>query len=273
MSSILNQPVAVVDVETAQDFGNDYQPICAIAICDIETDGTIKEPHKFLVQPPNNEISEGTQAVHGITPEMTKDAPDIKTLWPEILELFGDKLLAAHNADFDFKILEKELEVNNLTSSNNKYICTLDIARAALPEIPGHGLANLVEAFNIELDHHDPASDAKATAEILKIMLKHKSEEDPVALSEKLEIPVGIFGKPPRWEGGLRPYERKPHFVRRKNQWIIAAPIGSLNPGDIVNVEKKSGEISVVKLGSKFEEIKSFSGGELVLALEFEDAT
>lgn len=266
-------PVAVIDVETSQGFDVDYQPICAIAICHIEIDGTIKTPMKFLVQPPNNEISEDTAAIHGITPEMTKDAPDFAARWHEITELIKGRILAAHNADFDFKVIEAEMQKANISPPANSYVCTLDIAREVFPNLEKHGLAFLTEEFDIELDHHDPASDAKATAELLKIMMKCGKRENPVNLSEKYRVPVGVFGFPPRWDEGMKKWERDPHFKKIRGRWAVCASKGVLFEGAVVSVKKKSGETSVVKIGTELEEIKASAGGTLIASMNYADVS
>lgn len=264
-------PVAVIDVETAQGFNVSYQPVCAIAVCHIETDGTIKDSFKFFVQPPGNEISLDTTAVHGITPEMTKDAPDFKTLWPKILESIDGRVLAAHNADFDFSVIETELEKADITPPKSQYVCTLDIARALFPNFENHKLSSLTREFGIELDHHDPASDAKATAEVLKIMMEKGNKMNPIRLSKKYDVPVGIFGEPPRWPAGLRDWQRKPHFKKVHGKWAIAAQ--NLKQGEVISVKKKSGEISLIEIGSELEEVEIMGGGKLIASMDYKDVT
>ncbi len=269
--------VSVIDVETSQNFSAKYNPICAIAVCQIDINNfgliDIKKLEKFLVKPPNNDIAKETIAIHNITPDMTANAPSFKTLWPKLASLIEGNVLVAHNADFDFAILEKELEVAGIESPSNQYVCTLDIARKALPNEERHGLSYLAEKFDIPLDHHDPASDAKATASLLEIMMRHKGRINPQALSTFLGIPVGILGSPPRWPDGVRPYEREPHFRKYKGKWAIATLPGILKEGRIVTVTRKSGEVSLIEIEGNLKEVTTSAGGTLVCALKYKDVT
>ena len=267
-------PIAVIDVETAQGFDVEYQPICSIAICLIDIDGTIQEPNKFLVKPPDNIISEETTAIHGVTPEMTKDAPDFKTLWHQIAELIQGRILVMHNADFDSGVIETELKKGNIESPKNQYTCTLDLARVAFPNEKRHGLSHLAKFLNIELEHHDPASDALVAAEILKTIMQQEKETNLVRLAKKLKVPVGILGSPPRWPGGFRHYESKPHFKMVDDEWSVAAPLGVLYKGIVITVQNKAGKISVVEIGgSKIVEAKATAGGILGCATSYKDVS
>jgi DNA polymerase-3 subunit epsilon len=52
--------------------------------------------------------------IHGIKPEHVADKPEFNELWSEIKPLVGNQFLIAHNADFDFSVLPRTLEANQL---------------------------------------------------------------------------------------------------------------------------------------------------------------
>ncbi len=265
-------PYAVVDIETSTDFSAENQHICAIAVCRSLPDGRLEDPVSFLVRPPGNEISPETTKVHRITPEMTRDKPEFKEIWRVVEDHIEDRMLLAHNADFDFRIIEQEIKNNDITLQYDRpylYSCTLDMARAALPHEEGYGLSNLARKFGIDLDHHNPASDAAATAQLLIQLMSIQKRKNPLSLAKKLGVAVGMLGYPPRWKHGLRPREKKPHFKKVNDKWLVCAPPGVLQEGGMIEIALESGDISYLKLGKKMTTVKASAGGILECVLDF----
>lgn len=96
--------VIAIDFETAK---NPYP--CQIGVTIIEN-GEITDTFMRYIKPPKNEYSQLCVDVHGITPDMTENAPEFPELWNEINPLFTDSIIAAHNAPFDIKVLTSALE-------------------------------------------------------------------------------------------------------------------------------------------------------------------
>ena len=86
--------LVAIDFETANE---QRASPCAIGLSYIE-DGRVSETEAFLIRPPEMRFSRFNIAVHGITPEDVRDAPE----WPELLEGLAPKLegatLIAHNS-------------------------------------------------------------------------------------------------------------------------------------------------------------------------------
>ncbi len=267
-------PYAVIDIETATDFSAENQHICAIAVCCSQPGGGLEVPVSFLVRPPDNEISPETTKIHKITPEMTKDAPEFKEVWGKVEEFIDGRMLLAHNADFDFSIIEQELKNNRISLGYDRgylYSCTLDMARVALPYSEKYSLDALAQKFNIALDHHDPASDAAAAGQLLIRLMQLQNRKNPLKLAQKLGVAVGKLGYPPRWKQGLRPWERKPHFKKVNGEWAICAPPGTLQEDGIVEVATRSGEYTCLKIGKKLTTVQSSAGGVLECSMNYRD--
>lgn len=150
-----------IDVETAQ--GSRWS-ICQIGLAIVEN-GEITQTISRLVQPPGNEYSEWNTRVHGITSDMTSNAPLFKDVWNEIQPLVERNKLVAHNASFDINCLEQALDFYGLPKPNMECDCTYARTGVKLNEI--------CEAFEIELaNHHNAVSDAEACAKVYLNLLK-----------------------------------------------------------------------------------------------------
>lgn len=100
--------VLAIDFETAK---NPYP--CQIGVTIIEN-GEITDTFMRYIKPPKNEYNPHCIEVHGITPDVTENAPEFPELWNEIKPLFSDCIIAAHNAPFDINVLSSTLEYYGL---------------------------------------------------------------------------------------------------------------------------------------------------------------
>lgn len=72
-------------------------------------------------------------------------------------------VVALNGFSFDFPVLNKTLEYYGLPTPEYNKFCTYKIYKS--------NLANLCKEFEIQLNHHDALSDAKACGELFKIHL------------------------------------------------------------------------------------------------------
>lgn len=119
-----------------------------------------------LIRPEPLEFSPFCVAVHGIRPDDVADAPDFATLWSELGPLLEGATLLAHNASFDAGVLRACLATAGLEVPNFRFICTVQLARVAFPELPSHRLNVVARHLGIPLHHHEAGSDATACAAI-----------------------------------------------------------------------------------------------------------
>lgn len=129
------------------------------------------------------------QELTGISNEMVREKPTIDKVLPEFLEYIGDKVLVAHNSEFDIGFIRENAKRLNLEFDNNE-IDTLKLSRVILKELKKHKLNLIAKHLGINLEnHHRAVDDAQATAQIfIKFMeiLKEKSINNFNEINTKL---------------------------------------------------------------------------------------
>ena len=93
-----------IDFETC---GRKHASACAVALTPV-VNGEIQRTFYTLLKPPPQRQWYYTE-VHGITQDMTRDAPEFPDIWPNMLETIQGDLLVAHNIDFDWAALKGTL--------------------------------------------------------------------------------------------------------------------------------------------------------------------
>lgn len=142
--------------------------ICAVGIVTVEN-GKIIDKYYSLVKPPNNEYNWHNIQVHGITETDTENASSFTEVYPEIKKRLSNKLVVAHNESFDRSVLQKTMFSNNLDYSelniSDSWQCTMQMCRAN-SKYPSGKLNECCLVEDIELNHHEALSDARACAEL-----------------------------------------------------------------------------------------------------------
>jgi len=151
--------ITVFDVETPNK-KNDR--ICAIGITLIEKDA-ITVLASQLVNP-ECAFDQGNTLIHGIRPEDVADSPTFPEVWRQVSPLFTDSIVVGHNVIFDLTVLRKTLAHYGIELPPIRYMDTCRMARACYPELPNFRLDTICDFLRLDLDHHDPSSDAEARA-------------------------------------------------------------------------------------------------------------
>lgn len=153
---------------TAIDFElatSEYNSACAVGIVTVNK-GIITDEYFSLIKPPQNKYMWQTSRVHGIKPKHTLNAPAFTELFPEILHLLADRSIVAHNEQFDRAVLKQMLSYYKLQDDNlnlnEPWECTSKIYQKI--GFVRTKLSVCCKLMDIPLNHHDPLSDAKATA-------------------------------------------------------------------------------------------------------------
>lgn len=155
-----SQRFIAIDFETANDY---LGSACSVGIAVVE-DSQIVDSFYSLIRPQNNFFLEKNIEIHGITPDMTEDAPTLDELWPEIAQWFSPHTpVIAHNAHFDMSVLRLS------TSSDIPDFPYVDSMQIAAPFIGNScSLERCAEAMSISLgSHHNALDDACTAAEIV----------------------------------------------------------------------------------------------------------
>ena len=171
-----------LDIETATSFRGS---ICEIGLAFVK-DSKIVGTKSWLIQPEDNEYDYFNIEIHGITPEMTKDAPTFEQVWPEVLPYLQNNTVVAHNTAFDMYALKDALDAAGFQMPIFDYFCSLRISRKAFPGLYSYSLPLLCEAIEIPFDtHHRAESDAKGCAEVFLKSLESLQIENLQDLPEK----------------------------------------------------------------------------------------
>jgi DNA polymerase-3 subunit epsilon len=152
----------VVDFETANRRASSA---CALGVV-VLAQGRIIDQQEWQFQPPGIAFNGQNTRTHGITALSVKDSPRLSELWVEIKPYFEGRHVLAHCARFDIGVLRCSLRVFGIPCPTFEYTCTWLVAKRTWPRFGKHGLSYLADRLGIELDHHNPTSDAHACSAI-----------------------------------------------------------------------------------------------------------
>jgi len=151
-----------IDFETASVRGTP----CAVGMVEVDQ-GRIRRSAGWLVRPPIFEFSPFNIALHGITPEMCRHAPDWGESLLRIEEFREGRPLLAHNAAFDVGVLRDACSVTEIPWPELTYACTLVVGRRVWPGLDSYSLPFLAAHLGVCSDrHHDAGADAEMAARI-----------------------------------------------------------------------------------------------------------
>jgi DNA polymerase-3 subunit epsilon len=108
----------------------------------------------------------------GISNSMVRAAPPPEQVFPELAAYLEGTTLVAHNASFDRRFLEHELNLAGRMTRHD-FVCTLLLSRRLYPKLPNYKLATLIDAYGIRFEgrHHRALADATMTAHVFLRML------------------------------------------------------------------------------------------------------
>ena len=121
-----------------------------IEIAAIELIDHIKTEEKFhFYLNPERDIPEASQKIHNISNEKVKDKPKFREIYQNFLDFIKDDSLVIHNAEFDLKFLNYELNKIGVDDLQNEIVDTLKIARSKYPGT-SVSLDSLCRKFDID---------------------------------------------------------------------------------------------------------------------------
>ncbi len=157
---------AVIDFETTGLSPAHGARPTEIGVCLVER-GRIVDRYQSLMNP-GVSISYHIQQLTGITDKMVKAAPAISKVMKETANFVGARPLLAHNAAFDRKFWEAEL--NNIQRKPRMDMaCSLLLSRLLFPQLSNHRLETLVQSLQLPMEGslHRALADAECTAHLL----------------------------------------------------------------------------------------------------------
>jgi DNA polymerase-3 subunit epsilon len=140
------ETVAVLDFETTglSPSWGDRPTEIAVALV---SNGRVVDRFQSLMNPGRHVPWQVTQLT-GITNEMVSNAPSVNTVMRQAARFVGRHPIVAHNASFDRKFWEAELE-RLAAPTNTSFACTMLIARRLYPSAPNHKLGTLVDLLGL----------------------------------------------------------------------------------------------------------------------------
>jgi DNA polymerase III subunit epsilon len=136
-------------------------------------------------------------ALTGITNPMVADAEPIEVVLPCLLEFLGGAVLVAHNASFDRRFVQANLERHGYQRMANRVVCTARLARKLLPrdEVPNVRLATLAAYLGATVTPcHRALTDAQATVDVFHSLLERAGSYGVLALEDLIEFPSARAG-------------------------------------------------------------------------------
>ncbi len=113
-------------------------------------------------------LSRGIERFTGITQGMVDAAPPPGEVLTELADLLHGRVMVAHNAAFDRRVLAQAFERAGLDWPDPPVLCTVSMARRFAPLVRQRKLASLAGAMGIEVDAvHRALPDALTCARIL----------------------------------------------------------------------------------------------------------
>jgi DNA polymerase-3 subunit epsilon len=113
-------------------------------------------------------LRRGIQRLTGITQAMVDGAPSLEEVLPPLNGLLEGRVLVAHNAPFDRRVLRQAFARIGLDWPDPPVLCTAAMARAMLPLQRRRGLGVLADALGIEVRTvHRALADAETCARVL----------------------------------------------------------------------------------------------------------
>ena len=230
----IDGPIIVLDFETT---GLDTRNDRIIEIGAVKlADGHVTEDMSVLVNP-GQLLKPKITEITGITDQMLKDQPPITEVLPALLDFIGDCPIAAHNADFDYNILQSELRRQGIEKEWT-VIDTLTFARKLYPDMKSHRLGMLCKRLGVSLKNaHRAVHDATATAHCLRQMLDEIAKKGAETLDRVNEAASGYTlgssyhicllaaSQQGLWninhlvsDGHLKYFKRRPHMPRANIQ-------------------------------------------------------
>lgn len=182
--------VVILDFETtglSPDMGDRAIEIGAVRIDNGEITGRFQE-----LMNPGQRVSSFIESYTGITNTMLADARTSSEVMRDFADFIGCDNLVAHNASFDKRFLDAELERISLDYTG-QFACSMLAARRIYQQAPNHQLGTLVGYLDIAADgvFHRALYDSEMTTKLWSSMLNdidqlYQLSNIPFSLMQKL---------------------------------------------------------------------------------------
>ena len=175
-----------IDFETAND---SLMSACALGAVQFENLEPV-DTHHSLINPPltHRKLKDENFNIHKIEYKAYSKSYSFKKVWSEFVKQFSlsdnaENNFVCFNAIFDLSVL-MNLTKKFKISRDFIFYDPMEIAKHIWPERESYSLKNLSKDFEIELDHHNPLSDAMAAG---KLVIKQLEVTKSTSLEDILD--------------------------------------------------------------------------------------
>ena len=170
----------IVDLEAT---GGKFNEESIIEIAIYKFDGVSITDQFISLINPEKEIHPYVEKLTGISSKMLNTAPKFHEIAKRVIEITSGTVLVAHNAQFDYRILQLEFKRLGFDFSM-KSICTVILSQELLPDQESYKLGRLSRSLGIPIkDRHRASGDAIATVELFKILLEKDTNQEIIRKS------------------------------------------------------------------------------------------
>jgi DNA polymerase-3 subunit epsilon len=152
---------------------------------------TARHFHRYLN--PERPMPQAALQIHGLSDQFLADKPKFAEVADAFLEFIGDAPLIIHNAEFDIKFLNAELDrLKKPTLSLQRATDTVQVARRKFPGAPA-SLDALCKRFAIDNSNralHGALLDAQLLAEVYLELLGGRQAGLGLVLESEVEVVV-----------------------------------------------------------------------------------
>jgi DNA polymerase-3 subunit epsilon len=183
---------AILDIETT---GGQYNEEGITEIAIYKFDGHEVVDQFISLVNPEIPIQPFVVKLTGINNAMLRSAPKFFEVAKRIIEITEGCIVVAHNASFDYRILQTEFRRLGF-KFQKPTLCTVELSKKLLPGHASYSLGKLVRALGIPMaDRHRASGDAMATVKLFKMLLAKDVEKEILKSSVKTEIKSGMSPK------------------------------------------------------------------------------
>jgi len=238
----------------------------AIEIGMIAVDENLDEVARYesVIRPPID-VSKKILGFTRLTSNQIQSAPTFEDLWPDIHNFLSSRIVVAHFAEFENRVLYKEFFRLGIEDYLPVTLCTRNLTKTILPNLEKYSLEFLTEYFRIShVESHQAIGDVIPTLELLR-----KLSEFGQDFNQKVQDLMSQLVEIPRpQEEAVRPQIR------------IRSEFQDFSVEEIENLLKSSGktrisitgtpEIGKEGLAKKFESVGlSYHKGPIVNSMVF----
>lgn len=175
---------AILDIESTGGKYNE-EGITEIAIYKFDGEQIVDQFISLIN--PERKIQSFVVGLTGINNEMLRQAPKFYEVAKRIVHITENCILVAHNAKFDYRILQTEFKRLGFDYAR-KSICTVELSQKLIPDLPSYSLGKLAKNLGIPMvNRHRASGDALATVELFKILLQKDTSKKVISESIQLK--------------------------------------------------------------------------------------